>query len=133
MLTLPLYLRSKIFLLLPVTGVEEGSQLGHGEVAFTTESRTLIEIYLTNYSTTLSKDLQQIKRNNQSLIGTVVAEFTLGASEKASGLGFIVLSAKNQSRYDISFAAVFVLVLIGIGLYGIVSLLEQIALHYRRR
>ena len=68
-----------------------------------------------------------------ALIGTVVAEFTLGASEKANGLGFIVLSAKNQSRYDISFAAVFVLVLIGIGLYGIVSLLEQIALRYRRR
>jgi NitT/TauT family transport system ATP-binding protein len=68
-----------------------------------------------------------------ALIGTVVAEFTLGASEHAGGLGYIVLSAKNQSRYDVSFAAVFVLVLIGIGLYGIVSLLEQIALRYRRR
>ena len=69
-----------------------------------------------------------------ALIGTVVAEVTLSAAPNhAGGLGYIVVNAKNQGRYDVSFAAVFVLVALGIGLYAIIAILEQIALRYRRR
>jgi NitT/TauT family transport system ATP-binding protein len=69
-----------------------------------------------------------------ALIGTVVAEFTLSAAPNHfGGLGYIVLNAKNQGRYDVSFASVFVLVALGIGLYIIIAILERIALRYRRR
>jgi NitT/TauT family transport system ATP-binding protein len=69
-----------------------------------------------------------------ALIGTVVAEFTLSAApDHFGGLGYIVLNAKNQGRYDVSFASVFVLVSLGIGLYIIIAILERIALRYRRR
>jgi NitT/TauT family transport system ATP-binding protein len=65
-----------------------------------------------------------------ALIGTVVAEFTLSGG---GGLGYIVVNAKNQGRYDVSFTAVFVLMALGIGLYAIIAILEQFALRYRRR
>lgn len=69
-----------------------------------------------------------------SLIGAVVAEFTLGANnETTSGLGALAQSARNNFSIDLLFAAVIVLVFLGIGVYALISLLESWVLRYRRR
>jgi NitT/TauT family transport system ATP-binding protein len=75
-------------------------------------------------------------RNTASLalIGTVVAEFTFNTSlNGVGGLGYVAQSARNSFNYDLAFAAVFCLVVIGVALYLLITLLEHWVLRYRRR
>jgi ABC-type nitrate/sulfonate/bicarbonate transport system permease component len=60
-------------------------------------------------------------------LGAVFGEW-VGASD---GLGYLILTLNNQSATADVFAAVFVLSLLGIGLFGLVSLLERIVLAWR--
>lgn len=67
-----------------------------------------------------------------SVIGAVFAEW-VGASE---GLGYLILTFNNQTATAEMFAAITILALIGIALFGIVSLLEKLLLpwyHEARR
>jgi NitT/TauT family transport system ATP-binding protein len=68
-----------------------------------------------------------------ALIGTVVAELTLGAMPgTVGGLGHIVNSARLTFSASTAYAAVGALVVLGCALYMIVSLLEMWVLRYRR-
>jgi NitT/TauT family transport system ATP-binding protein len=64
-----------------------------------------------------------------ALIGTVVSEFVFGGP----GLGFLASSERLNFRTANAFAAIGANMLLGVGLYGVVSLLEQWVLRYRRR
>jgi NitT/TauT family transport system ATP-binding protein len=69
-----------------------------------------------------------------ALIGTVVAEFTFPASGVGqNGLGALAQIARNAFNPEFSFAAVFMLVLLGCGLYLLIFMLELWVLRYRRR
>ena len=57
-----------------------------------------------------------------SVIGAIVGEFVAGFSEGAAGLGILVLSAYRQFRTDLLFAAVLAASLLGLMLFGAVSL-----------
>ena len=57
-----------------------------------------------------------------SVIGAIVGEFVAGFSEGAAGLGILVLSAYRQFRTDLLFAAVLAASLLGLVLFGAVSL-----------
>lgn len=61
-----------------------------------------------------------------SLIGVVIGEF-VGAGE---GLGFLLLSATSQINTALAFAALFVLSLLGIAVYGLVVLAERALSHW---
>ena len=63
-----------------------------------------------------------------SVIGAVVGEF-VGADR---GLGFLINFAKGQYDTALVFVAVIALVLIALGLYGVVTLLERVLLRGRR-
>ena len=64
-----------------------------------------------------------------ALIGTVVGEFVFGGS----GLGYVANTERVNFRVANAMAAVGVNVVIGIALYGAVSVLETWVLRYRRR
>ncbi len=64
-----------------------------------------------------------------ALIGTVVSEFVFGGS----GLGYVANTEGRNFRRANAMAAVGVNVIIGITLYGMVSVLETWVLRYRRR
>lgn len=69
-----------------------------------------------------------------ALIGTIVAEFTLGANaQNIGGLGFVVNTARLNFNAALAFSSVFVLVVIGVTLYLLITLLELWVLRYRRR
>jgi NitT/TauT family transport system ATP-binding protein len=69
-----------------------------------------------------------------ALIGTVVAEFTFPSSVSGqNGLGALAQSARASFEIAFSYAAVFMLVLIGCFLYLLVSLLETWVLSYRKK
>jgi NitT/TauT family transport system ATP-binding protein len=75
-------------------------------------------------------------RNTASLalIGTVVAEFTFGAdNQSASGLGALAQRNRYTADTDLLFAAVLVLIALGIGIYSLISLLESWVLRYRKK
>jgi NitT/TauT family transport system permease protein len=57
-----------------------------------------------------------------SVIGAIVGEFVAGFSEDAAGLGILVLSAYRQLRTDLLFAAVLAASVLGLVLFGAVSL-----------
>jgi NitT/TauT family transport system permease protein len=57
-----------------------------------------------------------------SVIGAIVGEFVAGFSEGAVGLGILVLSAYRQFRTDLLFAAVLAASILGLVLFGAVSL-----------
>ena len=57
-----------------------------------------------------------------SVIGAIVGEFVAGFSEDAAGLGILVLSAYRQLRTDLLFAAVLAASMLGLVLFGAVSL-----------
>jgi len=57
-----------------------------------------------------------------AVIGAIVGEFVAGFSEDAAGLGILVLSAYRQLRTDLLFAAVLTASILGLGLFGAVSL-----------
>jgi NitT/TauT family transport system permease protein len=63
-----------------------------------------------------------------SVIGAVVGEF-VGADR---GLGFLINFAKGQYDTALVFVAVIALVLIALGLYGVVTVLERVLLRGRR-
>ncbi len=58
-----------------------------------------------------------------SVIGAIVGEFVAGFSEGAAGLGILVLSAYRQLRTDLLFAAVLAASVLGLVLFGAVSLI----------
>ncbi|PZA08089.1 ABC transporter permease subunit [Meiothermus sp. PNK-Is4] len=64
-----------------------------------------------------------------ALIGAVVADFTF----QGQGLGAFANTERLSFRYASAFAAVGVNVVLGIALYGLVTLLEYWVLRYRRR
>lgn len=66
-----------------------------------------------------------------SVIGAVFAEW-VGSS---SGLGYLILTFNNESATTEMFAAVVILGVIGVGLFGTVALLERLALpwYYEQR
>jgi NitT/TauT family transport system ATP-binding protein len=70
-----------------------------------------------------------------ALIGTIVAEFTLGTDgNRPGGLGYVIQNiARRDFDIALGFASVFVLVVIGTTLYLLVTLLELWVLRYRRR
>jgi ABC-type nitrate/sulfonate/bicarbonate transport system permease component len=60
-------------------------------------------------------------------LGAVFGEW-VGASE---GLGYLILTLNNQSATADVFATIFVLSLLGIGLFGLVAALERVVLRWR--
>jgi ABC-type nitrate/sulfonate/bicarbonate transport system permease component len=60
-------------------------------------------------------------------LGAVFGEW-VGASD---GLGYLILTLNNQSATADVFGAIFALSLLGIGLFGLVSLLERVVLAWR--
>ncbi|HEY4279212.1 MAG TPA: ABC transporter permease [Conexibacter sp.] len=63
-----------------------------------------------------------------AVIGAVFAEW-VGSS---AGLGYLILTLNNQLATADMFAAIVVLALIGIALFGLVQLLERVAMPWRR-
>ncbi|WNG36828.1 ABC transporter permease [Archangium minus] len=57
-----------------------------------------------------------------AVIGAIGGEFVAGFSEDAAGLGILVLSAYRQLRTDLLFAAVLAASVVGLALFGAVSL-----------
>lgn len=68
-----------------------------------------------------------------ALIGTIVAEFTLGTNGFTGGLGVLVQNARGNLNWALAFSSVFVLIVIGVTLYLLITLLELWVLRYRRR
>ncbi|WP_051195646.1 ABC transporter permease subunit [Meiothermus rufus] len=64
-----------------------------------------------------------------ALIGAVVAEFVFGGA----GLGYLANSERLNFRYANAFAAVGMMVILGISLYALVAGLEGYVLRYRRK
>jgi NitT/TauT family transport system permease protein len=58
-----------------------------------------------------------------AVIGAIVGEFVAGFSEGAAGLGILVLSSYRQLQTDLLFAAVLLAAILGLALFGAVSLL----------
>jgi NitT/TauT family transport system permease protein len=67
-----------------------------------------------------------------SVIGAIVGEFVAGFSEGRAGLGITVLSAYRQLRTDLLFAAVLTASLLGLALFGTVSLVGSLLLRRLR-
>lgn len=57
-----------------------------------------------------------------AVIGAIVGEFVAGFSEDAAGLGILVLASYRQLRTDLLFAAVLAASVLGLALFGAVSL-----------
>ena len=57
-----------------------------------------------------------------SVIGSIVGEFVSGYAGENAPIGMIVMSAMRESRTDIVFAAIALSSLVGLALFGIVSL-----------
>ncbi|MGH3222776.1 MAG: ABC transporter permease [Streptosporangiaceae bacterium] len=64
-----------------------------------------------------------------AVIGAVVAEFV----SAQSGLGFLILTAQGQVDTPLLFASILVLTAMGLVLYGIVAVLEWLAMPWQRR
>ena len=65
-----------------------------------------------------------------AVIGTVVAEFLVGQIVGAVGLGVRIISANHQSRTDLAFASVLLASLLGLAMFGAVSLASRFALRH---
>ena len=63
-----------------------------------------------------------------STIGAVIGEW-VGAS---AGLGYLMLYANSTLEVDLVFAAIFCLTFLGLGLFAIMSLLEYLAMPWRK-
>jgi len=63
-----------------------------------------------------------------AVIGTVVAEFSVGEIVGAVGLGVRIVSATKQSETDLAFAAVLLASLLGLAMFGAVNLAGHLAL-----
>lgn len=62
-----------------------------------------------------------------SVIGAVIGEW-VGARQ---GLGYLMIHANAQLQVELVFASIFWLSLIGIGLYGIVTVMERVLVPWR--
>ncbi len=62
-----------------------------------------------------------------AVLGAVVAEFV--SSEH--GLGFIIVTAQGQFRTDLAFAAIFLLSLIGLGLFYTIEFLRRLVMPWQ--
>ena len=63
-----------------------------------------------------------------SVIGAIVGEFVAGFSDGSPGLGIVVMTSYRQLRTDLLFGAVACSSLLGIAMFGAVSLISQVAL-----
>jgi NitT/TauT family transport system permease protein len=63
-----------------------------------------------------------------AVIGAIVGEFVAGFAEGRPGLGIVVMSAYRQLRTDLLFAAVGCSALLGMTLFGVVSLVAYLLL-----
>ena len=66
-----------------------------------------------------------------ALVGAVVAEFVAGSGGFASGLAYRILEAGYRLEIPRMFAALVLLAVAGIALYGALGLLSQLALRHR--
>lgn len=64
-----------------------------------------------------------------AVVGAIVAEFV----RPSSGLGYLILTAKNRFDTDLVFVALFTLVVIALSFYGFVLLLERRLLSWQDR
>jgi NitT/TauT family transport system permease protein len=64
-----------------------------------------------------------------AIIGALVAEFV--SAER--GLGYIIVTAQGQFRTDLAFAAIFLLGVIGLGLFYLLAIAEKILLPWLPR
>ncbi len=64
-----------------------------------------------------------------STIGAVIGEW-VGAK---AGLGYLMLYANGQLQVSLVFAAIFCLTLLGLGLFGLMTLLERYAMPWRHQ
>lgn len=62
-----------------------------------------------------------------AVLGAVVAEFV--SSDR--GLGFIIVTAQGQLRTDLAFAAIFLLAVIGLGLFFALALLQRLLMPWQ--
>jgi NitT/TauT family transport system permease protein len=62
-----------------------------------------------------------------AVLGAVVAEFV--SSDR--GLGFIIVTAQGQLRTDLAFAAIFLLAVIGLGLFFALELLQRLLMPWQ--
>lgn len=63
-----------------------------------------------------------------AVIGTVVAEFSVGEIVGTVGLGVRIVSATKQSETDFAFAAVLLASLLGLAMFGAVNVVGHLAL-----
>lgn len=63
-----------------------------------------------------------------SVIGTVIAEFLVGQIVGRAGLGVRIISAIHESRTEMAFAAVLLASLLGLAMFGAVTLAGYLAL-----
>jgi NitT/TauT family transport system permease protein len=63
-----------------------------------------------------------------AVIGAIVGEFVAGFAEGRPGLGILVMTAYRQLRTDLMFAAVACSALLGLALFGTVTLLAWLSL-----
>jgi NitT/TauT family transport system permease protein len=64
-----------------------------------------------------------------SLIGAVVAEFTMGSGGQAAGLAFRILESSYRTQVPRMFAALLLVILTGIAIYLVLSWLSWVLLH----
>ena len=62
-----------------------------------------------------------------AIIGAVIGEW-VGARE---GLGYLMIHANAQLQVELVFASIFWLSMIGIGLYGVVVVMERVLVPWR--
>jgi NitT/TauT family transport system permease protein len=64
-----------------------------------------------------------------SLIGAVVAEFTMGSGGQAAGLAFRILESSYRLNIPRMFAALLLVILTGVGIYLVLSWVSWLLLH----
>jgi NitT/TauT family transport system permease protein len=64
-----------------------------------------------------------------SLIGAVVAEFTMGSGGRAAGLAFRILESSYRLNVPRMFAALLLVILTGVAIYLVLSWLTWLLLH----
>jgi len=64
-----------------------------------------------------------------AVVGAIIGEFFAGHDAGHFGLGYYIFSAQGQFRTDILLASVLLSTSLGIGLFGIVTLLARTVLH----
>lgn len=63
-----------------------------------------------------------------AVIGAVVAEFLVGQIVDRVGLGVLIVEGIHEAHLDVAFAAVLLASLLGLGLFGAINLISNLAL-----